>query len=621
MASSRFKTLFRPDPLACANAPGSCPTRLRPPGLGGMAIALALAAMTGATTLATPAVANTAAFPVNTPGVRVPDQLSDEQRSFYTNVFSLIDAENWGAVETLLAQRPDESLKQLALAEYYLHPNSPKVELDALNNWLAMGRDLPQAGQIGRLAIKRGLEEGPALPGAQRLVSLRRPAKRTLPGNAGDATMPAEIASAITDRIKNDDPGGARILLDGVDALLSPATRAEWRQRVAWSYYIENDDRTALALARNVANGGTGDWVGEGWWVAGLAAWRLGDCAMAADGFANASKTATNEELRAASLYWAARSYTRCRQPELAGPSLRSAAGYTETLYGMIAGEQLGIEVAKANVGQPFSNRDWQVLNNQPNVKTAVALVEIGREGLADEVLRHQATIGNPAEYDSLSRLARALGLPGTQLYMAYNAPRGAAPDPSTRYPLTKWAPREGWRVDPALAFAHTLQESNFRAEAVSPAGAVGLMQIMPGTAKHHAPTLGLADYDLKDPATNMSFGQRNLEMLRDSSGTQGLLPKIMAAYNAGLSPITRWNTEIRDSGDPLLWMESIPYWETRSYVAIVTRNYLMYRHQAGDTSDVREALAQNLWPRFPRPDGAGAVSQLGKPVLSGATR
>ncbi|HEX2793177.1 MAG TPA: lytic transglycosylase domain-containing protein [Croceicoccus sp.] len=581
--------------------------------------ALAIVAALGP---ALPAVANTAAIPI-AGGARIPNQLNDEQRSFYRDVFAQIDAQNWPAVEAMLAARPDEALKPLALAEYYLNPKSPAIDLDRLNAWLVMGRDLPQANQIGKLAIKRGLEEQPALPGAQRLVSLRTPPKRILPRVVGDMTMPVEISSAITERIKNDDPAGARLLLDGIDATLSAEARAEWRQKVAWSYYIENDDRSSLTLARNVANGGAGPWVAEGWWVAGLAAWRLGDCALSSEGFANAAKTAQNEELRAASLYWASRAYTRCRQPELAGPALRSAAGYGETLYGMIAAEQIGMELPDATKGQPFSSRDWQSLSSLPNVRTAIALVEIGREGLADEVLRHQAAIGNAAHFDSLSRLARALGLPGAQLYMAYNAPRGAAPDPATRYPVTRWQPREGWRVDPALAYAHTLQESNFRTEAVSPASAVGLMQITPITVRQHAPTLGMdaAKVDLKDPSTNMSFGQRNLEMLRDSSGTQGLLPKIMAAYNAGLAPITRWNTEVRDQGDPLLWMESIPYWETRSYVAIVTRNYLMYRRQEGDESDVREALAQNLWPRFPGVNGAGAVSNTGKPVLSGATR
>jgi soluble lytic murein transglycosylase len=82
----------------------------------------------------------------------------------------------------------------------------------------------------------------------------------------------------------------------------------------------------------------------------------------------------------------------------------------------------------------------------------------------------------------------------------------------------------------------------------------------------------------------------------------------VMAAYNAGLSPITRWNTEIRDQGDPLLWVESVPYWETRGYVNIVMRNYWMYERQAGGPSESRMALVQGMWPTFPGLASAKAV-------------
>ena len=128
-------------------------------------------------------------------------------------------------------------------------------------------------------------------------------------------------------------------------------------------------------------------------------------------------------------------------------------------------------------------------------------------------------------------------------------------------------------------------------------------MQITPITVREHAPRLNMsASYvNLDDPEVNLAFGQRNLEMLRDSAATQGRLPKIMAAYNAGLSPVDRWNTEINDQNDPLLWMESIPYWETRGYVAIVMRNYWMYERAAGTPSPSRRALAQGLWPQFPQ--------------------
>ena len=65
-------------------------------------------------------------------------------------------------------------------------------------------------------------------------------------------------------------------------------------------------------------------------------------------------------------------------------------------------------------------------------------------------------------------------------------------------------------------------------------------------------------------------------------NATGGLLPKVIAAYNAGPAPVIRWNSEIRDQGDPLLFMESIPYWETRGYVAIILRNYWIYEAQKG---------------------------------------
>ena len=90
------------------------------------------------------------------------------------------------------------------------------------------------------------------------------------------------VASAILARIKGDDPTAARVLLDGIDFQLSDAARAEWRQRVAWSFYIENDNASAYIMGQ-LAGAASGPWVAEGWWTAGLAAWRLNDCAGAAE--------------------------------------------------------------------------------------------------------------------------------------------------------------------------------------------------------------------------------------------------------------------------------------------------------------------------------------------------
>src|SRR5690606_2488234 len=208
--------------------------------------------------------------------------------------------------------------------------------------------------------------------------------------------------------------------------------------------------------------------------------------------------------------YWAGRAALRCRAPERSNALFRNAASADQTLYGMLAAEQLGVALPERVAGAEFSDADWRRVGKSENVRIAVALAEIGRDDLSSEVLLHQARIGDPADYAALSRLARDLSLPSTQLYMAHNAPDGGAPDPGSYYPAPKWTPTTGWQIDPALAYAHALQESNFRAAAVSPAQAQGLMQITPITVREHAPRLGLnaSHVDIFDPRVNLAFGE-----------------------------------------------------------------------------------------------------------------
>jgi|TARA_R100000049_G_scaffold4414_1_gene10030 soluble lytic murein transglycosylase-like protein len=532
----------------------------------------------------------------------LPQLLSADERGYYASLFAAIEARNWDRVEVMLAGRSEGPLHGAALAAYYLHPESPRVELPRIEAWLARYAQLPQAEAMVRLGQTRGLENPPRLPGARDLVRQPGSSKRIRPGTINDGTMPASVRAAILEHITNDDPDGARLLLDGVDATLSPQARAEWRYRVAWSYYIENQDAQAWALADTVRDNGSGPWVAEGDWAAGLAAWRLGDCDKAAEAFQRSAAVSTNPNLTAAAHYWASRALIRCRFPEKSDEQLRGAARFPETLYGMLAHEQLGRELPETHAQPDLTEADWRRLRDEDAVQQAVMLAEIGRRDEAADDLVWLVRTGDPDDYPALSRLARALGLTGAQTFMAYNAPRGEGAHPSLRYPVTFRTPVGGWRVDPALAFAHALQESNFRERVVSPAGAIGLMQIMPITQREYAASINMSsNADLKDPAVNLAFGQRTLESLSTAGYTQGRLPKIMAAYNAGPSPVARWESEIRDAGDPLLYMESIPYWETRGYVAVVMRNYWMYLRQADAPAPSRIDLAENDWPQFPK--------------------
>ncbi len=382
--------------------------------------------------------------------------------------------------------------------------------------------------------------------------------------------------------------------------MLSDNGLAEMRYRVAWSYYIENDDNNARRVA-GIAKVAGGEWGTQSNWVFGLANWRLKDFASAFQAFDHVGRYANNDELRAAGLFWSARAAIASKQPQKAQTLMRNAAQLNETFYGLLSAETLGMTPAVQKIHK--SSLDWKDLQGEDNIKIAVAMSSIGKSRLADEAIRHQAKIGDPSQHSSVAALAGALNLPATQLWMAHYGPRSAPNDIMTRYPYPNWTPTGGWRVDPALVYAHALQESAFRTSVISPAGARGLMQVRPGTAGDIARDKGIAfsSSDLDRPQDNLEYGQSYMEKLSRMDGTGGLLPKVIAAYNAGPAPVIRWNSEIRDNGDPLLFIESIPYWETRGYVSIILRNYWIYEMQNGKNGGSMTGLAQYLWPRFPQ--------------------
>lgn len=529
----------------------------------------------------------------------------------FQRAMSLIRAGQWDNARAQIDSIADRNLASFARAELFLAAGSPRVEGDALRNLIAEAPSIPQAAQLGRLAQTRGITDIPSIPSAQRLSWAGSSPRRGNPRSVQDAAI-GVVRSAIQRRITEDDPAGAEAILTGVEASLSPEALTEWRQRVAWSYYIENDDSNARRLAA-LAQTGTGDWVAMADWTQGLASWRQNDCRSAMAAFRNVAGRAHDPEIEAQGHFWYARAATACGEAHEAQPALRRAVALEETFYGLLAAEMLGIE---PDVRMPETSRSArQRIESNPNVRAAILLARSGDYALADETLRHQARIGDASDHAALATLAGELGLPETQLYLAHNAPRGMRPAMAARFPAPQWAPAGGWRVDPALVFAHTLQESQFRRNVVSPAGAVGLMQLRPGTAGD----MGLRGMggNLTDPATNLALGQAYIEYLRDGGVTGGLLPKVIAAYNAGPAPVARWNSEVRDNGDPLLFIESIPYWETRAYVGTVLRNLWIYEAQMGRRSASRSDLAQGRWPRVPAAPrelasgGSGSVSAL----------
>ena len=549
----------------------------------------------------------------------IPAQLDPAQRDAYRAVFAAIRDGRWTDAQIGLDTMTPGPLHAFARAELYTAKGSPRVELEPVAALLAEAPELPQAAALARIAKARGAVDLPPLPVEQRLIWQDGAPRRVRTKAIKSDLVAADLAIRMQPLVKVDDGASAEALLNATQGL-SPEALTEWQHRVGWMYFLLGDDVNARRLA-TIAQDGVGEWAVQARWMGALSAWRQNDCAAAEAGFEGVASRAGDVDLRAAAFYWAARADMACQRPDKIQARLKAAAQFGESFYGQLARQALLMKDAiKPATG--FVQADWAALDKRPNVRVAAALAEIGEADFAEDVIRQQAKIGNPAEFGSLVRLAETLDLPATTVWLAHNCPAGITAATEARYPTPNWKPDSGWRVDKALVYAHTLEESRFRSKVVSPAGAYGLMQIMPAAATDYGREKGLLSVDrsaLTKPSVNMDVGQRHLERLRDMAGiTGGLLPKVIAAYNAGPKPVSEWNAIVRDGGDPLLYIESIPYWETRGYVTTVLRNYWVYEAQGGQKKlPSRSALAQGMWPRFPGLPGAAAVRLNAQPNRS----
>lgn len=543
---------------------------------------------------------NSEEFQAILPPQLAPNVLNAKEKILFSAIYNAIRTEKWDEAARLIETAPRGPMSAMARAELYVAPNSPKVEATQLQALLEIAPYLPQAEQLGAMARKRGAEVLPSRPGIRRFSWLGGAPKRDLPTNIASDDIRAELQIFI----KNDQSLAAEQFLETKAAELSPEALTELQYRVAWSYYIENDDAAAKRVAAEAQLAG-GDWGTQAAWVRGLASWRLREYAAAFEAFDYVSRLGANDDLKAAGLFWGARAAMAIKQPKYFQPKMQKAAQLPETFYGILASETLGM-VPIASKAAKMAKLDWASLKDQENAALAVGLTEIGQNKLADEALRHQARIGDARQHANLAQLAGALNLASTQFWLGHYGPSRDQSNAMARYPMPNWEPSGGWRVTPALVYAHTLQESNFRTDVISSAGARGLMQVRPGTAQDMARARGAAftASELDRPSVNLEYGQSYLEKLRDLPATGGLLPKVIAAYNAGPSPLIRWNSEIRDNGDPLLFIESIPYWETRGYVSIILRNYWIYEMREKKASGSLKGLAQYMWPKFPDANG-----------------
>jgi soluble lytic murein transglycosylase-like protein len=242
-----------------------------------------------------------------------------------------------------------------------------------------------------------------------------------------------------------------------------------------------------------------------------------------------------------------------------------------------------------------LSEADVEAVQESGRGLRALALLQVGQPARAAAELRQlfTETRDQPGFGRSILLVARAAGL------HALASELGAVMQPAAaRLPPTRLQPAGGFKVDPALLYALTRMESNFDPTAESPAGARGLMQLMPGTAEFVMAGTGRT-VALHNPATNLDIGQRYLLQLASLDTVGADLIKLLASYNAGPGNLARWLDGMQRETDPLLFMESLPGAETRAYVPRALAYTWLYAAQLGLPSPSLDELAVGLWPRL----------------------
>jgi len=297
-------------------------------------------------------------------------------------------------------------------------------------------------------------------------------------------------------------------------------------------------------------------------------------------------------------LYWRARAVAALGKPEDANGLFVEIAGQPD-FYGILASEALGRPLSLPERAVPPTAEERQAAETNPALVRGLALIRADlrldgiREwnwalaGMTDRQLLAAADFARRSEV-----LDRAIN----------TADRTQAEhDFAQRYPtpfIAQVAPRvREVDLDPAWVYGLMRQESRFIMDARSSAGAKGLMQLMPATAKWVAKKIGMGHYrpgKVTDMDTNVTLGTRYMRMVLDSLDDHPLLAS--AAYNAGPGRARKWRAEAPLEG--AIYAETIPFDETRDYVKKVMSNTMLYATVMGRAGPTLTARLGTIRPR-----------------------
>ena len=319
-------------------------------------------------------------------------------------------------------------------------------------------------------------------------------------------------------------------------------------------------------------------------WLGGTAAWsglnRPADAMIMFDRYSRGGKSL---QVLSKGLYWAGKAAISARRTAESTSYFQRAAAYPELFYGQLALEQLGRAVPAPGPLPTFAVNPTQRMEfGTRRIVQATQL--LGQQGQRTEqtlfVRALAESLNNDAERVLATQFGQQIGREDIGVWVARMARiKGNAFYVETAYPRLP-AAVNGARLW-SLAHGITRQESSFDRSALSHAGARGMMQLMPGTAREQASKLGMG-YDpsrlMTDPVYNVTLGTAYFQRMLNI--WDGNAPLAIASYNAGSGNAGKW---VRRFGDPrgskdvLQFIEQIPFSETKAYVQRVIENSVVY--------------------------------------------
>ncbi len=384
-----------------------------------------------------------------------------------------------------------------------------------------------------------------------------------------------------------------------------------WMERrlLVRSLLDAKDAQTAYRLARDAATPTQGNYRADKHFTAGWIALRfLHDPATALTHFAQIADGTTNPHALSRGGYWEGRAAEALGQQAQARAHYARAAEHTATYYGQLARARLGVADLGLRGPPAFSAPEHGALSNLEVVRVAEILYALDERDMLASIFAElgesssdvagMAMLAETAgrHRDGRSMLLLGKGALGRGLPLDYYAyPVIGLPD------YTPIAPP----IEPAVTYSIARQESHFNQKVVSPAKAMGFMQVTPVAAKDTALRYK-APYNparlLSDPVYNMQMGAAELSMLLGTYNGSYLLT--FAGYNAGRGRVRQWIEAYGDPRDPKVdpvdWAERIPIAETRNYVQRIMENLQVYRARFGGgnklviEADIRRGAAAN---------------------------